>query len=217
MLVGLSRSGVMLLCASAVLAAASGCASAKHFAGVRLDADGGKLLLVPPVAQSRAYSCGPAATAAVLLYHGVPAAEVKGLLGQAGESAWTAEQIAETVRQAGLDAFFYSGDMSDVERNLDGGRPVLALLCEPPRMARYPDLMWFIETARRMRPRAHWVVAIGWSSTDRMELVLHDSRAGYLTMSRSEWMRVWEPTGRLCVLASPPRAPPMPDESQSQL
>ena len=204
------RSVLISIVAVSVVTAATGCGNAQRFSGVLLDANPpGRFLLVPPDAQADEMLCGPAATAALLAYHGVDVTKLRSALDeQKPNRAWSAEDIVTVARSLGLEAYFYKGELKDALANITQGRPLLVLLRGPPRTARYPAFEWFAETAHMLTAKAHWVSVVGWTS--EQNIILLDPANGYVTMNRDEFMKEWSNKACLCVLIAPgvKRGPP---------
>ncbi|MGD8497220.1 MAG: cysteine peptidase family C39 domain-containing protein, partial [Gemmatimonadales bacterium] len=129
--------------------------------------------------------CGGAAAAMVLRYWGmvgVRAEDFSGLVSRT-RGGMRAEELAESIRQLGWEAFAFSGGFAEARRHLRLGRPVVALL--------------EVDAGR-----FHYVVFVG-EAGDR--LIFHDPAGSpYRLMDREELERAWGPTGYLGLLVLPP-------------
>jgi predicted double-glycine peptidase len=99
-----------------VLALAAGCASAHHLEGV------------PDVIASNSYSCGPAATQAVLMFYGIwgHQDEYAKELGTTPDAGTNPGAIVAFLKKKGLDAELKQDlSLDDLRRYVDDGVPVI--------------------------------------------------------------------------------------------
>jgi hypothetical protein len=144
------------------------------------------VLDVPFVPQSPAL-CGGAAVAMVLRYwgeRGVYADEFAPLVVETGEGIRT-DDLARAVRQRGWQAVPFAGGADMVQRQLERGRPVIALIEDRP-------------------GRYHYVVVVAWRAG---AVLLHDPARGPLrNLDESRFERAWATTGRWALLVLPDTA-----------
>jgi predicted double-glycine peptidase len=144
------------------------------------------VLDVPFVPQSPAL-CGGAAVAMVLRYwgeRGVYAEEFAPLVVENGAGIRT-DDLALAVRQRGWQAVPFVGEPDIVQRHLERGAPVIALVEVEP-------------------GRYHYVVLVAWRAG---HVLLHDPARGPLReLDESRFERAWQTTGRWAMLVLPDTA-----------
>ncbi|MCG3178824.1 MAG: hypothetical protein BIFFINMI_01154 [Phycisphaerae bacterium] len=148
------------------------------------------VLGVPPIRQSKEFQCGYACFASVAMYYGVdPTRLAQGEIPEKfGKRMLTANDLTAMAGEVGLVGFAYPGNLEDLKKNLDRGRPVMVLLSGPPRTGKWPTFQWANETAWAPLSPAHWVTVIGFSNKTA-EVFIHDPRQGRLAMSRGDFQR----------------------------
>lgn len=180
---------------------AGGCGNARHYRGLDLSTtQPASLISLPTAAQGGNNDCGYAALASVALYQHVPASRlVEGAVFEKFRGPrLSAKDLVEMAKMLELTAFGYQGSLEDLRENVAKGRPVVVLLDHPPRVGNYPSIEFFADLAAAPFVIPHWVVVVGFTAEDRV--ILHDPRNGLLSMSRRDFMQLWEKRSRMCVL-----------------
>lgn len=141
------------------------------------------LLDVPFFPQSELL-CGGAAAAMVLRYWGsrdVRPEDFRSLVRQE-EGGIRAADLAREVRRRGWRSIPFEGEADEVRRQVERGRPVIALLEVEPR-------------------RHHFVVVVAWTEDG---VIYHDpADAPFRVLSRDRFEAAWEPAGRWGLVVLP--------------
>ena len=149
-----------------------------------------QVLDVPFISQSENL-CGGAAAAMVLRYwgqRGVDAESFRPLVDRS-RSGITTTALTSDLERRGWSAPALRGDATALHRELDGGRPVIALIQDRP-------------------GRYHYVVVV--AATDRA-IVFHDpARAPDRVMTASEFDARWQATHRWMTVVTPKAQSPEP-------
>lgn len=146
-----------------------------------------KLLDVPYVPQSEAL-CGGAALAMVLRYWGEPGVHAEDFapLVERTQGGIRAAVLTNAVQARGWTAIPLQGApaAAEVEREIAGGRPVIALI-------------------RTGSGAGHYVVSVGWANG---WVIFHDPSVGpYRVVREGEFVRAWSGSGCWALLVLPNR------------
>ena len=145
------------------------------------------VLDVPFVPQIPAL-CGGAAVAMVLRYfgqRGVYAEDFAPLVVATGEGIRT-DDLINAVRQRGWQAVPFAGAADLMQRRLEQGQPVIALIEDRP-------------------GRYHYVVIVAWRAG---RVTIHDpARGPHRQLDENRFERAWQTTGHWAMLVLPPNAP----------
>ena len=206
---------VGFLVACALAAALPGCTNAKPFRGVEVGSeDPLPIVEMTPVSQPDVQGCGYAAMASVAVYYGVAPAKVRdeAIITEFRGRVLSGVDLIKMARALGLVAFAYQGSAEDLATNLGKGRPVIVLLTRRPRIGKFPSFDWSVDTSNEWFCGAHWVVAIGTTSSGGF--VVHDPSQGCLEMKGPAFLESWGKQDRLCVLVSrAPKPAPKPEQT----
>lgn len=188
---GVARRCVLLLLAAMTPAPVLGQTPLARPGAVAFATDGATPVLdVPFVPQSPAL-CGGAAVAMVLRYfgeRGVYAEDFASLVVASGAGIKT-DDLAAAVRQRGWHAVPFAGDADLVQRHLEQGRPIIALIEDRP-------------------GRYHYVVVVAWHAGT---VVLHDpARGPAREVGENRFTQAWQTTGRWAMLVLPAGAAAAP-------
>jgi len=182
------------------------CSSTHVFRGIPVSESAVLITAVPPLLQDKRLSCGPTCVAAVAGYWDVDYAplfsaelseSVKGNLG--------GQDLARLANLLRMQHHLFRGDFSDLEQNLQKGRPLLALVPSPE----YEACVTVTANGFPLReiwhwlvPKgSHWVVVIGYSKN---KIIFHDPREGRVAVSRSKFEGWWKDRKNTCLLLLPP-------------
>ncbi len=145
---------------------------------------------VPTLRQKGQRDCGVAVAAMLLGYWGLPATQVE--LRAASklppERGLPAGLLRALLRERGLDAFLLEGTFADLERELSGGRPVVVGVIKP-----YSN----------DKAYAHYQVVVGMHP-GKQRLVVIDPADGWRVYSFEAFLKEWQPTRHLTIVALPP-------------
>lgn len=163
--------------------------SARDFSPADLDREEGWQVVegMEFVPQREASDCGAAALSMVLARWGVEA--VPGLLfrdGGAPAKGLPAGRLRAEARGRGLKAYLIRGELADLERELDKGRPVLVGLHKPVRSGAV----------------THYEVVVGIHTGRQIVLTL-DPAFGWRQNSFEGFLVEWDPAGRLTLVVFP--------------
>lgn len=145
---------------------------------------------VPVVLQQDRLDCGPAALSSLLAYWQIretPAA-IRRATGTPKGRTLRAADLRDHAKRKGLDAFLFQGTFDDLESEIRAGRPVLVGTLKP-----YVGDKWF----------AHYEVVTG---IGRTTVVTMDPGAGYREYPTAGFLREWERTQRVMLVAAKPAA-----------
>jgi ABC-type bacteriocin/lantibiotic exporter with double-glycine peptidase domain len=189
----MSRKAAFLLLA-VLLAPGAGCytGSARDASADRIARDPEWLMLrgVPFIPQRGDLDCGAAALAMVLTFHQIPTSRAELVVETPPrDQGISAGALRDAARRRGLDAFVISGTWTDLEEQLQRGRPVVVGLWKP---------------ILGGRARAHYEVVVGINARKRRILSL-DPGSGLRENSAEGFAREWAP-GRAVTLVILPRA-----------
>jgi predicted double-glycine peptidase len=146
---------------------------------------------VPVVRQEGRFDCGPAALSSLLAYWGVretPDA-IRRATKTPPDETLRAGDLRDYAQKRGLEAFVFRGSFSDLEAEIAGRRPVLVGTLKP-----YVGDRWL----------AHYEVVTGVGPAT---IVTMDPAAGYREYSRAGFLREWERTNRVMLVAARDAAP----------
>lgn len=180
----------------------AGCANATMFTGASVvSAKDINMVCVLPIEQDRDHKCGYAAMATVALHHGVSSDVLSGnaAVAMLAKRDLTAEELRTLAKGLGLVAFSYTGSLEDIQKNIDAGRPMLALLHTRPRTEYLPGVRLYIEWAGWIVGSRHWVVVLGYLPDS---MVIYDPAKGLIEMSTVNYMASWKKTQKVCVLVA---------------
>jgi ABC-type bacteriocin/lantibiotic exporter with double-glycine peptidase domain len=147
---------------------------------------------VPVMRQTRELDCGPVATAMLLGYWGQKA-EPDDLRAEAGigpDRGLPAGTIRALFKARGFSAFLVEGELADLERELEAGRPVLVGLAKP-----FSD----------KQARGHYEIVAGLNRQKGL-VVTVDPGEGWREYPLDGFMAEWQPTKKLTLVVSPPAA-----------
>jgi len=199
----LKRSALALIS----LAAATGCAT---YAGTAVDArlevvraEPGWIMIedVPVVLERGNSDCGAAALAMVLEHYGEHATldeiitDTKSKVGE----AMRAGDLRDFARRRGFDAFVLSGQLGDLEKQLQKGRPIIVGLLKP-------TLKSFV---------THYEVVVGYHPQRQLVLTLDPARG----LRRNDWegfQKEWGPSKQLTLLVISKEKPKPLAEQQAR-
>ena len=175
------------------LAAATGCAnayvgSAHTVEPHELAAEPGWVVLdnVPYVAQEHETECGAAAMGMVVSYWtGATPATIVQKLRPAPKRGIAAGKLRDFARSEGLASFVIMGDLSDLAREVESGRPVVVGLMKP----RLRD--WL----------THYEVVVGIHRERGMVVTLDPDR-GWRQNTVAGFLQEWNPAGRVALIIS---------------
>jgi ABC-type bacteriocin/lantibiotic exporter with double-glycine peptidase domain len=206
---GQSLLGAALLSAALGAFGASGCASYQgtaHPAKVeRMTMEPGWVGVadVPEVRQNGNKDCGAAALSAVLDYWGKPVGRARidsELRPEAGRGI-RAGDLRDYARKQGFAAFAFYGNLQDVKRELELGRPVIVGTVKP-----YDD----------ERVRAHYEVVVGYHPDKRLVMTM-DPAHGFRQNTLDGFLAEWASTNWVTVVVmAPPSAPPPASPDQAK-
>lgn len=181
-----------------LVACFAGCATVvsagRPFAPTRLTEEPGWLAVrdVPLVKQRRQMDCGPAAAAMLLAYwdRAETVDEIRAASRVPDQRGVSAGMLRDHLRARGLEAYLLGGRLTDLERELGAGRPVL------------------VGTVRRGDGGivAHYQVVVGLHSA-RREVVVLDPAEGWLVIALETFDKRWVEAKRLALVAFPPVTP----------
>ncbi len=180
-----------------------GCTSVKSFRGLSLTGDSLYVSGLPPLRQDHDYACGPTCVAAVAAHWGVGLAEFKARYPAAPQDT-TGPQLRAIAESLGLRGLVYRGSMADLQDNLRQGRPVIAMITQPPNPAlRQAGLVGALalSVSEHVPHPSHWVVVIGL--TGNHQVIVHDPAAGPLQLETATFEKWWQRMNNLCVLVVP--------------
>jgi ABC-type bacteriocin/lantibiotic exporter with double-glycine peptidase domain len=129
---------------------------------------------VEAVAQPGERACGAAALATVLGYWGEQVAPAQLAAAPAAPHGFSAGELRQAARAHGFEAVVFAGDLRDVRRQLDAGRPLIV------RLPGGGDSL------------AHWCVAVGY---DADRVFFADPAAGLRAAPAAEFERAWRHSG----------------------
>ena len=147
---------------------------------------------VPEISQEGAKDCGPAALAAVLGYWGERATpeQIASAVLRAPREGAAAAELASYARARGFDAFVFHGALSDIEKELREGRPVIVGVAKP-----YGD-----------RLLKHYEVVTGFHPASQSVLTFDPAR-GLRKNASSGFLAEWDPVGRVVIVVFPAASP----------
>jgi len=140
------------------------------------------------------YQCGPASLAEVFVHAGVPASPeslVKEIYIPGREGSLQAEMLAGS-RRHGLVAYHLAPQLSELLREVSAGTPVIVL-----------ENLTF-----EFAPVWHYAVVVGYDLPQRA-IVLRSGVTRRLSMTLSNFERVWARSGYWAMVAMPPRQLPV--------
>jgi len=135
------------------------------------------------------YQCGPASLAEVIAFNGIeasPEALVKEVYVPARQGSLQAEMLA-AARRHGLVAYALAPRLADVLREVEAGTPVIVLA----------------NLAFDFAPVWHYAVVVGYD-LPREDLVLRSGVTRRLSMTLSNFERIWARGGYWSMVAMPP-------------
>jgi predicted double-glycine peptidase len=146
---------------------------------------------VPVVRQEGHFDCGPAALSSLLAYWGIRETpdSIRRATKTPPNQTMRAGDLRDYVQRRGLDAFVFRGSFADLEAEIEGRRPVLVGTLKP-----YVGDRWL----------AHYEVVTGVGPT---AIITMDPAAGYREYSRAGFLREWERTNRVMLVAAKAAAP----------
>ncbi len=192
------RLGAALLC-GALAVSSAGCASyrggAQNARAEQVESDPGWIgtSKLRDVRQEGNKDCGAAALSAVLDYWGagVDAKRIDRELRPGAGRGIRAGDLRDYARKRGLLAFTFYGTMSDLQRELDLGRPVIVGTIKP-----YSD----------DRGLQHYEVVVAYHPKKRLVLTM-DPAHGFRTNSLDGFLAEWASTNWVTVVVmAPPEA-----------
>jgi ABC-type bacteriocin/lantibiotic exporter with double-glycine peptidase domain len=187
------RTRTPALAAACLCALATGCytGAAHDVTAAEIATDASWLVVrgVPFVPQRSDDDCGAAALAMVLTYLRVPTSR-EAVLSEAHPRAGgiTAGELRQVARGKGLDAFVLKATWTDLEDQLQRGRPLVVGLLKP---------------TLTERSVAHFEVVIGFNRLRRRVLTLDPAR-GLREISAEGFAREWAPAGQVALFVLPP-------------
>jgi ATP-binding cassette, subfamily C, bacterial len=187
------RSAAKWVTLTSLLLLAPACAShSRTFHPERPDNDESWLVVreVPVVRQTTPTNCGAASLSMVLGYWGSPLTveEIGSALpASPDDGSFRAGDLRDFARTHGLKAFVIAGDMKDIRQQLEKKRPVL---------------VGIVRQTAVMRGQPHYVVVVGYDPEQQRILTL-DPANGWREDSVSDFMKEWEASGRLALVAFP--------------
>lgn len=149
-----------------------------------------EVLPVPVVLQEDRLDCGPAALSSLLAYWGIEETpdSIRRATGTPKGSTLRAADLRDHAKRKGLDAFLFQGTLGELEAEIEAGRPVLVGTLKP-----YVGDKWF----------AHYEVVTG---VGRSRVVTMDPGGGYREYPTAGFLREWERTQRVMLVAAKPTA-----------
>jgi ABC-type bacteriocin/lantibiotic exporter with double-glycine peptidase domain len=178
---------------TSLLLLAPACAHhSKAFHPERLDSEKGWLVVrdVPVVRQTTPTNCGAASMSMVLGYWGTPVSleeMASELPATTGDGTFRAGELRDFARARGLNAFVIAGDMKDIRQQLERKRPLL---------------VGIVQRTGLNKGIAHYVVIVGYDA-GRDLVVMLDPARGWRENSVDGFMKEWEGSGRLALVAFP--------------
>src|SRR5688572_25422153 len=149
-----------------------------------------EMLAVPVVLQEDRLDCGPAALSSLLAYWGIEETpdSIRRAIGTPKGRTLRAADLREHAKRKGLDAFVFQGTLAELEAEIQARRPVLVGTLKP-----YVGNKWF----------AHYevVTAVGQGT-----IVTMDPGGGYREYPTAGFLREWERTQRVMLVAAKPEA-----------
>lgn len=145
----------------------------------------------PRVLQASDHDCGAAALAAVLDYWGKPTTPER-IVSEAGKQGkrFTASEIEQHARRAGLSSFVFFGNMGDLLYEVRRGRPVIVGVGKP---------------VAEDKAIAHYEVVIGYEPKKK-QLLLLDPARGFTTNSYDGFAKEWAASKGVTIVAFIPEA-----------
>ena len=187
------RSAAKWASLASLLLLAPACASShsKSFRPERLETEQSWLVVrdVPVVRQTTDNNCGAASMSMVLGYWGSPMTidEISTRLPAAPAEGFQAGDLRDLARERGMKAFVIAGDIKDLRQQLEKKRPVL---------------VGVVKRTALNRGLAHYVVVVGYDAENQRILTLDPAR-GWREDSVERFMKEWEASGRLALVAFP--------------
>ena len=175
---------VLVVAASACVSSYVG--SATPFAPAELERDPGWIAVrnVPVIRQESQAECGAAAIAMVVSYWTTESSpRVFAALRPVSQPGLEAGRLRDFARQRHLRAYLVSGNVTDLERELQAGRPVLVGLVKP----------------QRSGALAHYEVVVGLHR-DKGIIVTLDPAQGWRQNSLSGFLTEWKPAAYLTLV-----------------
>lgn len=178
----------MRAAALAAVLASAGCSylgTATSFDPGALSREAGWLAAegVVDVRQGGDEDCGEAALAVLLAYWGREPASCPPAPGRGTRAG----RLREELRRQGLAAFLIRGELADLRRELERGRPVLVGLVKP-----FADGAW-----------THYEVVVA-VHPGRGRVVTLDPARGWRENGAAGFLAEWEPAGRLALVVPGP-------------
>jgi hypothetical protein len=190
-----SAARVFLAAAALVAGACSSyTGTARAFAPAELAREPGWIAVrqVTPVRQATEYECGAAAIAMVVSYWtGAAPHSLVAKLRPVPERGLAAGRLREFARAHGLAAFLIQADLSDLEREVAAGRPVLVGLAKP----------------QRRGVLSHYEVVVAVHPASRRIVTLDPGR-GWQENTFAGFLAEWRPVRGLALVVSR-TAPPL--------
>jgi predicted double-glycine peptidase len=188
----------------------SGCTTVSPFRGLRVGEAATLITAVPPYCQDDRFSCGATCVIAVAEYWEVDTSfAVTNCARLRTAENLSAQDLQELAASLGLKSFVYQGSWEDVQRNLQGGRPLITLIPKPsyyagPRVSinNVPVtsmLRWFSSRI------PHWVIVIGHS---KHGVILQDPAFGRRVVGRRTFEAWWKQKSYTCVMLTPHQQEP---------
>lgn len=149
-----------------------------------------EVLPVPVVLQEDRLDCGPAALSSLLAYWGIEETpdSIRRATGTPKGRTLRAADLRDHAKRKGLDAFLFQGTLGELEAEIEAGRPVLVGTLKP-----YVGDKWF----------AHYEIVTG---VGRTSVVTMDPGGGYREYPTAGFLREWERTQRVMLVAAKPTA-----------
>ena len=163
--------------------------TARDTSPAKLAEEPGWVLLrdVPYVAQETEFECGAAALSMVVSYwNGTDTRSVVAHFRPVGERGLAAGTLRDYARDQGLASFVIAGNVDDIARELDAGRPVLVGLTKPQSKKKVLD---------------HYEVVVGLNRTTQ-KIVTLDPGEGWRENSLDGFTREWKPAGFVTLIVS---------------
>jgi len=147
---------------------------------------------VPQLEQDGEHECGATALAMLLGYWNMPTRpeEIRAASGQPSQQGISAGFLRTYLRGRGMEAHLLPGTMADLERELQGGRPVLVGIQKKLSTGNY----------------AHYQLVVG-INRDEGELAVIDPADGLREYSFHDFAREWAPANALMLVAAPAASP----------
>lgn len=170
-----------------LLVAACAATPGRPFSPARLDREPGWLATRPVTLtqQEGAMDCGPAAAAMILAFWDRPAPLAE--LRAGDDRGLAAVALRDLLRARGLEAYVVQGQIADLERELEAGRPaVVGSLREGP-----DGII------------AHYQVVAALHRANR-RIVVADPAAGWRELPLDGFDKLWSKARRVLIVAFPP-------------